>query len=142
MATRKSTIRGTAEATIDHEDIRAWVEAHGGHPSVVAKTRGGKNSGILRIDFPGYSGEKSLQEISWDEFFARFDQAKLAFLRQDETSTGRRSNFNKLVKRETARSSAKTAARPSARTAARTSKSKATRKTKKTSTRGRAAARS
>jgi len=54
---------------------------------------------VLRIDFPGYSGGDSLQEIGWDEFFEKFDDQKLALLYQDQTKSGEPSNFNKLVKR-------------------------------------------
>jgi hypothetical protein len=86
--------------TIEHDEIRSWVEEHGGHPAVVKGVRG-RGPGILRIDFPGFSGEDSLQEIAWDDFFARFDEAELAFLYQDKTAAGRPSRFNKLVSRET-----------------------------------------
>jgi hypothetical protein len=60
--------------------------------------------GVLRLDFPGYSGEDKLQEIEWDEFFAKFDERGLSLLVQDKTAAGKKSNFNKLVSRETARS--------------------------------------
>jgi hypothetical protein len=90
----------------DHEEIRTWVEERGGAPAAVTRTRGGRGrgegTGILRIDFPGFSGEGSLEPISWDEFFEEFDRAKLAFLCQDSTAGGEPSNFNKLVKRDTA----------------------------------------
>jgi len=68
---------------------------------MVKRTRGAGGPGILRIDFPGYSGARSLEPISWDEFFERFEESKLAFLYQDETGSGRPSRFNKLVGRET-----------------------------------------
>jgi hypothetical protein len=55
--------------------------------------------GILRIDFPGYTGAQSLEQISWEEFFDKFDEQKLAFLCQETTARGLRSNFNKLIKR-------------------------------------------
>jgi hypothetical protein len=53
----------------------------------------------LRIDFPDYSGAESLQRIDWDEFFEKFDEARLAFLHQDRTAGGKLSRFNKLVAR-------------------------------------------
>lgn len=52
---------------------------------------------VLRVDFPGYSGEDSLEEISWDEFFEKFDQENLEFLYQDETKDGGESRFCKFV---------------------------------------------
>lgn len=53
---------------------------------------------------PGAPNAKddNLEEISWDEFFEKFDESNLALLYQEETASGQRSNFNKLVGRETA----------------------------------------
>ena len=86
-----------AKATVDHDTIRRWVEQHGGCPAHVKGTGGKQDPGILRIDFTGFSGQESLEKISWDEFFDSFDANELAFLYQDE---GR---FNKLVRRDTVR---------------------------------------
>ena len=115
---RKS--KAESNVTTDHDQIRQWTEERGGCPAAVKRTRGRghktDSTGILRIDFPGYSGKTSLEEISWDEFFKKFDREKLAFIYQDQTATGERSNFNKLVKRSTVerrkgrRSSAKSTA--------------------------------
>jgi hypothetical protein len=85
--------------TTDHDTIRRWAEKRGGTPACVLGTGGGGDEGVLRIDLPGYSGEGSLQEISWDEWFEKFDEANLALLYQDTTGDGRPSNFNKLVSR-------------------------------------------
>ncbi len=92
-----------SKTTTDHETIRTWAEERGGRPAAVKRTHTeGEDVGIIRIDFPGYSGEGSLEEISWDEFFEKFDEADLAFVYEEKTSKGQKSNFNKLVKRETA----------------------------------------
>lgn len=91
---------GKAKTTTDHEEIRRWVEARGGHPATVKRTSKGGEPGMLRIDFPGYSGEESLEPISRDEFFKVFEEKKLAFLHQDETTGGEESRFSKLVSRE------------------------------------------
>jgi hypothetical protein len=92
-----------SKTTTDHETIRKWAEQRGGKPAAVKSTRKeGEDPGIVRIDFPGYSGEDSLEEISWDEFFEKFEEADLAFVYEEKTSKGEKSNFNKLVKRETA----------------------------------------
>ncbi len=85
------------QVTKDHGYIKRWVEQRGGHPATVKGTGDG-GAGILRIDFPGYSGEGKLREISWDEFFDKFDEEDLAFLHQDRTSGGRTSRFCKLVR--------------------------------------------
>jgi hypothetical protein len=68
----------------------------------VRGTGGKGDTGLLRLDFPGYSGADSLQHISWEEFFKKFDENGLALLHQDTTADGKKSNFNKLVSRETA----------------------------------------
>jgi hypothetical protein len=47
-------------------------------------------------------GIENLVEISWDEFFKKFDEANLALVYEEETASGQRSNFNKLVGSETA----------------------------------------
>lgn len=93
---------GSSHTTTNHDEIRKWAEARGGKPATVRRTESGDEAGVLRIDFPGYSGEGSLEEISWDEFFKKFDEKKLAFLYQDTTSSGEESRFFKLVSRETA----------------------------------------
>jgi hypothetical protein len=85
--------------TIDHDEIRAWVEERGGKPATVKRTSDKKGPGILRIDFPGYSGEGTLEEISWEDFFAKFEEAQLAFVYQVATADGEMSRFSKLVKR-------------------------------------------
>lgn len=85
--------------TTQHGEIRRWAEERGGYPTGVNGTGGGDDPGILRIDFPGYSGEDSLEKISWDEFFQKFDEKKLAFLYQDKTSGGEISRFYKLIPR-------------------------------------------
>jgi hypothetical protein len=57
---------------------------------------------MIRLDFPGYSGAQSLEQIEWDEWFQKFDESGLALLVQETTARGQKSNFNKLVSRETA----------------------------------------
>ena len=93
---------GDSRVTTDHETIRTWAEARGGKPATVKSTASNGEAGLLRIDFPGYKGEGSLEEITWDEFFKKFDEKKLAFLYQEKTSSGEESRFFKLVSRETA----------------------------------------
>ena len=85
--------------TTDHEEIRRWVEAHGGKPAAVKGTRDG-DTGVLRIDFPGGAGEEQLEPISWDEWFEKFDRENLAFLYQEQKAGGEDSTFFKLVRRD------------------------------------------
>lgn len=90
---------GKSVKTTDHDTIRKWVEARGGKPATVKGTSGKNESGVLRIDFPGRGAEDSLEEISWDEFFNKFEESKLAFLYQEETKSGEESRFSKFVSR-------------------------------------------
>ena len=99
-ATRGPRNRHTSQTTTDHETIRRWAEARGGKPAAVKDTESKDDVGILRIDFPGYSGADSLDPISWEEFFDKFDAAKLALVYQEQTASGEQSNFNKLVRRD------------------------------------------
>src|SRR5438270_12818716 len=92
----------TSRTTRDHEEIRKWAEERGGTPSCVRGTGGKGDIGILRIDFPGFSGEGSLEPISWEEWFEKFDERNLSLLFQEETAGGQKSNFNKIVSAETA----------------------------------------
>ena len=96
-----------SKTTTDHDTIRTWVEERGGWPAEVASTASEEQTGILRIDFPGWSGEGSLRRIDWDEWFRKFDDANLAFVFEESTAEGQRSNFNKLVGRETAEARAR-----------------------------------
>lgn len=89
------------KVTTDPEEIRRWVESHGGHPAHVKGTGGDDDPGLLRIDFPGYSGEGKLEPLEWDEFFEKFEESGLAFLYQEKTKDGKPSRFNKFVSRET-----------------------------------------
>jgi hypothetical protein len=94
-----------SKTTTDHDEIRNWVEERGGHPARVKGTEKKGSVGLLRIDYPGFSGEDTLEPIMWDEFFVAFDDNNLAFLYQEETKDGKESRFSKLVDRDTAEKS-------------------------------------
>ncbi|MBV9018204.1 MAG: hypothetical protein JO213_19660 [Alphaproteobacteria bacterium] len=93
-----------AKITTDHDEIRKWAEARGGRPAAVRKTHGKDDPGIIRIEFPRapHAKDDALEEITWNEFFEKFDEADLAMVYQEETARGQKSNFNKLIGRETA----------------------------------------
>jgi len=101
QAKRAATPR-SGNPLIDHEEIRQWAEERGAQPSCVRNTGGGGDVGMIRLDFPGYSGADSLEPIEWDEWFQKFDENGLALIVQNTTARGQKSNFNKLVKRTTA----------------------------------------
>jgi hypothetical protein len=84
-----------AKMTTDHDQIRKWVEARGGFPARVKGTGRGRGAGVLRVDYPGFRGQESLEKISWDDWFDTFDDSHLAFLYQEG-----RSRFSKLVDRD------------------------------------------
>lgn len=98
--------RGDTKATTNHEVIRDWTEERGGWPATVKATGDAEEPGILRIDFPGYSGEDTLERVDWDAFFEKFEEKELAFLYQDEVEDGDTSRFFKFVTRDTAEEAA------------------------------------
>ena len=86
-----------AMLTTYHDKIRKWAEQRGGHPATVKATSDGK-PGILRLDFN--PKDEGLKDVSWDDFFTKFDGEKLAFLYQEHTKDGEESRFSKLISRE------------------------------------------
>ena len=90
--------KAQTKTTTDHDEIRRWVEEHGGKPAVVRQTKNGEG-GVLRIDFPGGAGEDELEPVSWDEWFEIFDSNRLALLYQEQKAGGEDSTFFKLVRR-------------------------------------------
>jgi hypothetical protein len=88
-----------SRTTQDHDEIRRWAEARGAVPAEVAKTHQKNEPGILRFCFPDAPNrnDSNLREISWDEFFQKFDENDLELVYQEKTADGQKSNFNKLV---------------------------------------------
>jgi hypothetical protein len=99
----------TSKTTTDHEEIRNWVEERGGYPARVKGTDEDGGVGLLRVDFPGFSGEDTLERITWDEFFKGFEENNLAFLYQEETKDGAISRFSKLIDRDSTEEKSKAA---------------------------------
>jgi hypothetical protein len=87
-----------SKTTTDRNVIRKWVEERGGTPARVKGTDEDGGSGILRIDYEGFSGEDTLEEITWEEFFEGFEENKLAFLYDEDEE----SRFSKLISRDSA----------------------------------------
>lgn len=86
--------------TTDHDEIKRWAEERTAKPACVRGTGSKNDTGIIRLDFPGYSGGDKLEHISWEEWFEKFDESNLALVYQEETSSGEKSNFNKLISRD------------------------------------------
>jgi hypothetical protein len=92
----------SSQTTTDHDTIKKWAEDRNGKPAEVDGTeRSGDDIGLIRLMFPDAQGSDTdkLTEISWDDFFEKFEESNLALLYQEETADGKKSNFNKLVKR-------------------------------------------
>ncbi|HEY2665390.1 MAG TPA: hypothetical protein VGK51_00980 [Actinomycetota bacterium] len=86
--------------TTDHEEIRRWVEEHGGKPATIRGTARDGEAGLLTIDFPGGTGDDRLEHIDWDEWFRKFDENNLAFVYQASRADGGDSTFFRLVHRD------------------------------------------
>lgn len=72
------------------------MENRGGFPATVAGTESREDeAGVLRIDYPGFSGAGTLERIDWEDWFEKFDEENLAFVYQPK----RGSRFSKLVRR-------------------------------------------
>ena len=85
---------GRSLATTHHEVIKQWAEARGGTPATVEGTEHADHLGVLRFDFG--RDNANLRHVSWDEWFATFDERRLNFIYQEERSDGRPSNFFRL----------------------------------------------
>jgi hypothetical protein len=93
-----SETKTETRTTTDHDEIRRWVEEHGGTPATIEGTGDGE-PGILTIDLPGGAGDDRLRHISWDDWFEKFDRENLAFVYQQRKASGEDSTFFRLVRR-------------------------------------------
>jgi len=99
LAVRGAVKMALSKTTRDHDEIRKWAESRGAVPAEVASTEQKGEPGILRFEFPNAPNrnDSKLKEISWDDFFEKFDETDLELLYQEKTADGQKSNFNKLV---------------------------------------------
>jgi hypothetical protein len=86
-----------SKVTTNHDEIRTWVEEREGQPARVKGTGDDDSPGVLRIDYPGFSGEDTLEPITWEEFFEAFDENNLAFLYHEQTKDGEIIRLSKLI---------------------------------------------
>ncbi|QDU82289.1 hypothetical protein Pla110_40440 [Polystyrenella longa] len=89
----------STHTTTNPEVIQLWTTDRGGVPAAVEETQKKGDPGILRIHFPEEGSEDTLTEISWDNFFQKFEEAKLAFVYDIRTESGELSRFSKLISR-------------------------------------------
>ncbi len=85
-----------SNTTIDHDEIRQWIEEREGTPAMVRTD--GRGEGILRVDLG--DSEENLMEISWEDFFKMFEVQNLAFVYQDTGADGEVSMFHAFVARD------------------------------------------
>src|SRR5262249_22796669 len=94
---------GTSVCTTDRDTIRRWVERRRGRPAAIrARSREDYEAAPPRIDFPEYRSTGVVRRISWDEFFRKFEEKRLAFVYREETSNGEMSRFFRFVYRDAA----------------------------------------
>jgi hypothetical protein len=65
--------------TVEHDDIRTWVDGHGGVPAKVRGTGGDvTDPAVLRVDFSGQGGSAQLEPMEWDAWLESFTDQKMA----------------------------------------------------------------
>jgi len=97
MATSTKTRPTPSSAlTKDHDVICDWAKKRDGVPATVAGTQTKGDVGMLRLKFQDTSS-KNLEEITWEQFFQKFDQNDLQLLYQEKTRDGKLSRFFKFV---------------------------------------------
>lgn len=80
---------GFEHVTIDHQQIRHWAKEHDLAPALIEPDVPHEKKG-LRFDAPGSADERMLSEsrdshdVSWDEFFAEFEEQQLALAYNNE----------------------------------------------------------
>jgi len=86
--------------TTDHGVIKEWIEARNGKPTALRRNnnRGEDDTNMLRIDFPG-GREDSLEAVSWEEFFRKFEKYELAFQYRNEEKSGETSFYYNFADR-------------------------------------------
>jgi hypothetical protein len=83
---------GATLSTRDHNVIRQWASRRGAEPATGEATASGPatiaiaDTGAgIRFNFPGLG---PFRPISWEEWFANFDQHQLAFVYEDADDEG------------------------------------------------------
>jgi hypothetical protein len=87
---------GRSLVSTDHDVIRQWAEERGAVPATVEGTGPGDHLGVLRFAFSRGARDKRLRKVSWDDWFATFDERRLNFIYQEERADGRQRNFFQL----------------------------------------------
>jgi hypothetical protein len=87
------------KVTTDHKQIKQWVEDHDGRPAMVIGPGTQMGGGAVNIFFPDHGKNDQLEEITWNEFFDRFEENDLEFLYKDEATSDGESRYFKIIER-------------------------------------------
>ncbi len=97
------------KVTINHQEIKKWIVDHNGKPDLIQTPGVGNPELGLRIDFPTKDDDKFLSrstvvtDLSWEDFFRRFEEMKLAFMCDENTrykESGDYSDDYRFIKRD------------------------------------------
>lgn len=84
-----------SEPTTDHVEIRHWAQTHNAVPVEVLPDHVDSEPATLRLVLAAQGNRPGLTEISWDEFFVKFDELGLTFV-YDNDATG----YNEILQVE------------------------------------------
>ena len=98
------------EKAQSNEEIKKWVEDHGGKPAIIDDPEITQDKIGLRINWIGKKdeamlshGRKITRDVSWDEFFSEMERLGLSFLyskEEDINQTWRYKFINKYESEE------------------------------------------
>jgi hypothetical protein len=117
-----------AKILTQRDDIRQWTEARAGYPMLMETPDGTGSRTLLQLTFgqhalnsennEGPDRLTGFQLVSWDEWFAALDEAKLALRVSDDPSGGNENEFEFVARdiaaRETGQGSSGAAQKPAA----------------------------
>lgn len=86
-----------ARITIDHGEIRDWIEEQAGRPGMVKETEDGTHEPHLIVLFGGR--KKGAEDLPWERFFKMFEADNLAFVFQYISADGEESRMCTFVDR-------------------------------------------
>ena len=94
------------KATTNHNEIKRWIVNHGGSPAIFDDPQAKADLPSIHVDFPGDRDAEYMQEavvitkVSWEEFFKKFEEKKLAFIYEPDDKIEDITLAFKFVKRD------------------------------------------
>lgn len=98
-----------AKTLTSHGEIRQWAEARGGNPMLMETPDGTGSRTLLQLTFgqhaintDGNEGPDRVggfQLVSWDDWFAALEEAKLALRVSDDPAGGNEAEFEFVDRR-------------------------------------------